>query len=640
MSTTLQDPNIEPASSAPSAIALIGPNATHRRVMAQALGNSDARSVREFVDYPANLGDIPHLIEEGFDVVMIDVDSDQSYALQIIESIARYNSTIVMAYSMRNDADLIRDCMRAGARDFLPLPEEAGVEAELEAEPEPEEQFEPEPEPELPQAVPAAAEPEAVLNPADFLRSPQAVVETEPEEAPFNPADFLLPSAREGAAPPTAQAAPQDYAVPSRPQFVDPRKNGPQAPPPASQAGIHPAPAQQAMHAAPQPHPVPAKPAPVEVRRAEAAPVQNAQPEAPRRPAAAAASIPAATPTSGPAPAAKPQESEAKGEPNKDDIDTWDSLWIHPALAAQQGKPIEKPATPVAEAQANKKAAAVSGPQLVQRAAAVAQPRVEAEPTPSPAAPAAPLFRQVEPETSVHAQRPWVRWAIIGGVPLVVVGLILMIVLPAHKSSIPAPATSQAQPSAPVAQSSAPAVAAPIEAKPSAKPSAATPIDEEPAPAPSVSSQMMNAQLNAPSRISGSLNKPVQQGEEPSGFTAGMDGNTALPGQVFGGSHQVKVVPAVSAISSGVAEGLILRKTPPVYPEIAKQAHVSGTVTLGANITKAGALTNLHVLSGPTMLRSPALDAVKTWHYRPYLLNNQPVEVETTIRVVFSLDQR
>jgi protein TonB len=118
-----------------------------------------------------------------------------------------------------------------------------------------------------------------------------------------------------------------------------------------------------------------------------------------------------------------------------------------------------------------------------------------------------------------------------------------------------------------------------------------------------------------------------------------MDGGAALPGQFFSGARNVKVVPAVSAISAGVAEGMLTHKTTPVYPEIAKSAHVSGTVVLGANITKTGQLSNLHVLSGPAMLRNTALEAVKTWHYRPYLLNNQPVEVETTIHVVFSLDR-
>lgn len=618
MSTTLQDPNIEPASSAPASIALIGPNATHRRVMAQALGNSDARAVREFIDYPANLGDIPHLIEEGFDVVMIDVDSDQSYALQIIESIAGHNSTIVMAYSMRNDADLIRDCMRAGARDFLPLPEDAAAEPEIEAQPEPL------PEPELVPEPIAAAEPlappapipvaEPKLNPADFLRSPQAVVEEEGAEAPLNPADFLLPSARQGAASNSATSVPppQDYAVPSRPQFVDPRRSAPPLPQPVLQP-------------TPQPAPQP-KPAPVEVRRPDPAPAQNVLPEELRR----------STP-----PPAKPQEPAKPAEAKTaDDIDTWDSLWIHPALAAATGKPIEKGTTAVPEAPAKKKPAAPSGPQLVHRAAT---PHAEPEPSPAPAAAAAPMFRQVEPEPVVEGQRPWVRWAIFAGVPLAIIGLALMIFLPARKSSIPATPAAESQPASTQAQSapSAPVVPTPAESKSIAKPSAATPIGDDAAQTPApVSSQLMNAQLNAPTRISGSLKKSDQQGDEPSGFTAGMDSNNALPGQVFGGSHDVKVVPAVSAISAGVAEGMILHKTAPVYPEIAKQAHVSGTVTLGANITKGGALTNLHVLSGPAMLRAPALEAVKTWRYRPYLLNNQPVEVGTTIRVVFTLDAR
>ncbi len=619
VSTTLQDPNVESAGSKAATIALIGPNATHRRVMAQALGNSDARAVREFVDYPANLGDIPHLMEEGFDVVMIDVDSDQSYALQIIESIAGYNSAIVMAYSMRNDPDLIRDCMRAGARDFLPLPEEAGVEAGLEAEPEVEAAVQPEPEPEPePQAL---AEP--ALNPADFLRSPQAVVAEEKEEAPFNPADFLLPSARGGASPGSfTPPAPEDYAVPSRPQFVEPRKTAATQPVPPPVEARRPDPVMPPVEAR-RPDPVP----PVEARRPDPAPVKNVQPEELRRPV----------------PPSKPQESTQSTEPkNEDEFNTWDSMWIHPALAGA-GKPVENGAGAAPETSARKKPAIVSGPQLVQRAAAAAAavaPRVEPEPAPAPAV-AAPLFRHVEPEPSSVAQRPWMRYALIGGVPLVVIGLILLIFLPSHKSSIPA-----APPAQPASQTQAePTSASPVtpfvnDAKPGAKPSAATPVGQDPSQPAPVSSKMMDAQLNAPSRIS--LKKQAQQSDEtPGSFAPGaIDGGGALPGQVFGNSHEVKVVAGVSAISAGVAEGMLVHKTAPVYPEIAKAAHVGGTVVLGANITKSGALTNLHVLSGPTMLRNSAMDAVKTWHYRPYLLDNQPVEVETTIRVVFSLQSR
>ena len=91
------------------------------------------------------------------------------------------------------------------------------------------------------------------------------------------------------------------------------------------------------------------------------------------------------------------------------------------------------------------------------------------------------------------------------------------------------------------------------------------------------------------------------------------------------------------AISSGVATGMLIQKTPPVYPPIAKSARVSGTVELHATISKNGTIKDLHVVSGPAMLRQAAVDAVRTWRYKPYRLNNEPTEVETTINVIFTL---
>jgi len=72
-------------------------------------------------------------------------------------------------------------------------------------------------------------------------------------------------------------------------------------------------------------------------------------------------------------------------------------------------------------------------------------------------------------------------------------------------------------------------------------------------------------------------------------------------------------------------------------PPIAKAARVSGTVVIQATISKSGTIENLKVISGPAMLQQSALDAVRSWRYRPYLLNNDPVEVETTINVIFTL---
>jgi protein TonB len=74
-----------------------------------------------------------------------------------------------------------------------------------------------------------------------------------------------------------------------------------------------------------------------------------------------------------------------------------------------------------------------------------------------------------------------------------------------------------------------------------------------------------------------------------------------------------------------------------MYPPIAKAARVSGTVVLHAVISTTGSVIELHVVSGPAMLQQSAIDAVKQWKYRPFLLNNQPVEVETTISVIYTL---
>jgi protein TonB len=60
-------------------------------------------------------------------------------------------------------------------------------------------------------------------------------------------------------------------------------------------------------------------------------------------------------------------------------------------------------------------------------------------------------------------------------------------------------------------------------------------------------------------------------------------------------------------------------------------------VVIQATISKAGAIENLRAVSGPTMLRQPAIDAVKTWRYKPYVLDGEPVEVETTVSVNFTL---
>jgi protein TonB len=99
----------------------------------------------------------------------------------------------------------------------------------------------------------------------------------------------------------------------------------------------------------------------------------------------------------------------------------------------------------------------------------------------------------------------------------------------------------------------------------------------------------------------------------------------------------VAAKPGRFKVSGGVTEGLLLSKVSPVYPIIARTAGISGIVVLAASISKDGRIEALRVVSGNEMLTRAAIEAVEQWRYRPYLLNGEPVEVETTVKVVFSL---
>lgn len=124
---------------------------------------------------------------------------------------------------------------------------------------------------------------------------------------------------------------------------------------------------------------------------------------------------------------------------------------------------------------------------------------------------------------------------------------------------------------------------------------------------------------------------------DPSGAGPGGDGD------VFRSQPAPRVVhPDIKVpmrVPSSVGAGLLIRKVIPPYPELAKVMRVEGTVELAATISKIGTIANLRVVSGPPALQQAAFDAVSNWRYRPYLLNGQPVDVETTVNVVFSLQR-
>ena len=169
-----------------------------------------------------------------------------------------------------------------------------------------------------------------------------------------------------------------------------------------------------------------------------------------------------------------------------------------------------------------------------------------------------------------------------------------------------------------------------------------------PVPRVQVKSEMLNSELLAPSRIPKQI-KVVNEAAAPPSMNGviGMEnmgsdspgGIGTIIGSVGMGTGRVvkPEIPGKVTVSSRVIAGNLVVKTIPQYPAIPKAAGIHGTVVLQATISKTGSIENLRVISGPPMLQQAAIDAVRTWRYKPYLLNGEPVEVETTINVVFNL---
>jgi TonB family protein len=117
-----------------------------------------------------------------------------------------------------------------------------------------------------------------------------------------------------------------------------------------------------------------------------------------------------------------------------------------------------------------------------------------------------------------------------------------------------------------------------------------------------------------------------------SAVALGLHGNAAP--QVAGNDNSSK--PKQLSIREDVMAGNLINKVLPVYPEEAKKAKIEGTVLLDAIISKEGNVANLRIVSGPKELQQSALDALRQWKYKPYLLNGDPVEVETVIKIVYT----
>jgi periplasmic protein TonB len=166
-----------------------------------------------------------------------------------------------------------------------------------------------------------------------------------------------------------------------------------------------------------------------------------------------------------------------------------------------------------------------------------------------------------------------------------------------------------------------------------------------------IQTDIVNGQLRTPTKIPQKV-QMIKEEEAPppvmasAGVVGGVPGG--VPGGSMGGvmgsilSSTPVAVPKIATpqrvrVSAGVTQGLLVKRVQPAYPPLARQARIQGTVVLQAQISKAGDIENLQLISGHPMLAPAAIEAVKQWKYRPYLLNGEPVEVETQVQVNFTL---
>jgi periplasmic protein TonB len=166
---------------------------------------------------------------------------------------------------------------------------------------------------------------------------------------------------------------------------------------------------------------------------------------------------------------------------------------------------------------------------------------------------------------------------------------------------------------------------------------------------------LSTGQLRTPSKIPRKI-EMIKEEEAPPPMPAGGGVVGGVPGGIPGGQlggviggivsstsnlaavpKFVPVTPQRVRISQGVTKGLLIQRVEPTYPTLAKAARVQGDVVLSAVISPTGEIENLQLVSGHPMLVPAAIAAVRQWKYKPYLLNGQPVEVETTITVIFAL---
>ena len=210
---------------------------------------------------------------------------------------------------------------------------------------------------------------------------------------------------------------------------------------------------------------------------------------------------------------------------------------------------------------------------------------------------------------------------------------------PSSSSAIPSAATVAAQPSKPsvltqdIHNLQKPAIAVSDD-------STASSSSESAAPAvaikPSTNAPIMVK--SAGSKRGGAKPEPDADAPVPDVINITSAGNASLPNLMNTPSAPAPVLQTVN-ISQGVSQGLLIKKSPPSYPASAMRLRIEGPVALLATVSKTGNISAVKIISGDPNLARAAVEAVKQWKYKPYLLNGAPVEIQTQVTVNFKLPQ-
>lgn len=142
-----------------------------------------------------------------------------------------------------------------------------------------------------------------------------------------------------------------------------------------------------------------------------------------------------------------------------------------------------------------------------------------------------------------------------------------------------------------------------------------------------------------PLHVKQKLAEPVQEEPAPPPVVLpdSKAADSTVAGLVLTNVAVPKPAPGALQVSEGVTQGLLIKKIAPVYPAGALKLRQQGAVELIATVSKTGTITKVRVLNGESMLAQAAVDAVRQWRYRPFLLNAEPVEIETQITINFKL---